>query len=137
MLRHVLARVRAPLEDIIDIHLPGDDACGTREVVNVRLLMRISPSWIHTCHGLSQVTSRRQLSRHVRFGFSRHPRTVLTISPSYNVETRHILMRWEGDDDAIILVLLVLASEHLWIMQCDHDKVLRHLFCAELAFISC
>ena len=41
-------------------------------------------------------------------------------------------MRWKGDDDAINLVL-VLAPEHSWIMLCDHDKVVRHIFWANLA----
>lgn len=36
-------------------------------------------------------------------------------------------MRWKGDDDAVILVL-VLAPGYSWIMLCDHEKVLRHLF---------
>jgi hypothetical protein len=36
-------------------------------------------------------------------------------------------MLWNGDDDVIIL-LLVLAPEGSWIMLCDHDKVMRHVF---------
>jgi len=36
-------------------------------------------------------------------------------------------MRWKVDDDAILLVL-VLAPEGSWIILCDHNKVLRHLF---------
>jgi hypothetical protein len=36
-------------------------------------------------------------------------------------------MRWKGDDDAVVLVL-VLAPKGSWIILCDHDKVLRHLF---------
>ena len=38
-------------------------------------------------------------------------------------------MRWNGDDDAVDLVL-VLAPEGSWIILCDHEKVLRHLFWA-------
>ena len=41
-------------------------------------------------------------------------------------------MRWKGDDDAVILIL-VLAPEGSWIILCDHEKVLRHLFWADLA----
>jgi hypothetical protein len=32
----------------------------------------------------------------------------------------------EGDD--VIVFVLVPALEGLWIILCDHDKVLRHLF---------
>ena len=45
-------------------------------------------------------------------------------------------MRWKGDDDAVILIL-VLAPEGSWIILCDHEKVLRHLFWADLGFVSC
>jgi hypothetical protein len=38
-------------------------------------------------------------------------------------------LRWKGDDDAVVLVL-VPAPEHSWIMRGDHEKVLRHLFWA-------
>ncbi|KAF8652448.1 hypothetical protein HU200_062780 [Digitaria exilis] len=41
-------------------------------------------------------------------------------------------MRWRGNDDAVILVL-VLSPEPLWIILCDHEKMLRHLFWANLA----
>ena len=90
-------------------------------------MMRTSPCWMHTCHVLPQATSRLQLSRHIRFGFSHQAFTVLVISPSYDIETGHIRMCWKWDDDAVILVL-VLAPEGSWVMLCDHDKVLRHFF---------
>jgi len=38
-------------------------------------MMRTSARCIHTSRRLPQVTSRHQLSRHVHFGFSRHPCT--------------------------------------------------------------
>lgn len=45
-------------------------------------------------------------------------------------------MRWKLDDEMLLLVL-VLAPEGSWIMLCDHDKVLRHLFGPSRAFVSC
>jgi hypothetical protein len=36
-------------------------------------------------------------------------------------------MRWNGDDDAFVLVL-VPTPEDSWIMPCDHDKLLHHVF---------
>ena len=36
-------------------------------------------------------------------------------------------MRWKGDNDVIVLVL-VLAPERSWLMLCDHDNMLHHLF---------
>jgi hypothetical protein len=36
-------------------------------------------------------------------------------------------MRWKEDDERFLLVL-VRAPEDLWIILCDHDKVLCHLF---------
>ena len=92
----------------------------------IPLLMRTSPCWIRAHHVLPDATSRLQLSCHVRFRFSRHPCTVSAISPSSGIETRRIRMRWKGDDDTIISVL-VPAPEGSWIMLCDHEKVLRHL----------
>ena len=89
--------------------------------------MRASPCWTYTSHSLPQVTSRHQLGLHVRFGFSQYTCTVSAISPSYDIETRRSLMRWKQDDDAVLLVL-VLGLEGSWIMLCDHDKVLHHLF---------
>ncbi|KAF8776547.1 hypothetical protein HU200_003264 [Digitaria exilis] len=38
-----------------------------------------------------------------------------------------IRMRWNEDNDAVDL-LLVQALEGSWIMLCDHNKVLCHLF---------
>jgi hypothetical protein len=57
---------------------------------------------------------------------------VSVITPSYDVEMRRISTCWKEDDDAVDLVL-VLAQEVAWTMLCDHDKVLRHLFWANLA----
>jgi hypothetical protein len=45
-------------------------------------------------------------------------------------------MHWKSNNERFLLVL-VLAPEHSWIILCDHDKVLRHLFWAKLAFVSC
>jgi hypothetical protein len=75
----------------------------------------------------SQVAIRPQLSCHVTLGFSRHIITVSVITLSYDIKTGCSWMRWKGDDDAIVLDL-VLAPEGLWIILCDHGKVLRHLF---------
>nr|TKW39496.1 hypothetical protein SEVIR_1G183100v2 [Setaria viridis] len=95
-------------------------------------VMRTSPCCTRTSHGLPQVTIRHQLGRRVRFGFNRHPCTVSAISPSYDIEMRRSLMRWNGDATAVLLVL-VLDPEGSWIILCDHDKVLRHQFWANLA----
>ena len=94
--------------------------------------MRTSPGWIRTCHGLPQVTSRHQLGRHVRLGFSQHLCTVLMISPLSDVQFMCAWMRWKGDDDAVVLGL-VPALVDSWIILCYHNKVLRHLFWANLA----
>ena len=99
-------------------------------------MMRTSPRWLHARRLLPEVTSRLQLGRHVRLGFSRYVRTVSAISPTYDVETSHSLMRWNGDNDAVDLVL-VLAPEGSWIMLCDHENVLHHLFWAFSGFVSC
>ena len=94
--------------------------------------MRTSPCCTHIRHDLSHVGLRLRLSCHVHLGFSLHLRTVSAITPSYDVETRRISTRWKEDDDTVDL-FLVLAPEVAWIMLCDHDKVLRHLFWANLA----
>jgi hypothetical protein len=78
-------------------------------------------------YGLSQVAIHPQLSCHVTLRFSRHAITVLVITFSYDIETGHSWIRWKGDDDAVVLDL-VLAPEGLWIILCDHGKLLRHLF---------
>ena len=52
--------------------------------------------------------------------------TVSVITFSYDIETGCSWMRWKGDDDAVVLDL-VLATEGPWIILCDHG-VLRHLF---------
>jgi hypothetical protein len=71
------------------------------------------------CHIFLHTTSHLRLSCHVWFGFGRHPCTVSGISLlSY--------MRWKGDDDPVILVL-IRTPVGLWIILCDHDKVLHHL----------
>jgi hypothetical protein len=89
-------------------------------------IMRILPRWTHRRYGLPQVAIRPQLSCHVTLGFNRHV-TVLIIIFSYNIKTGRSWMRWKGDDDTIVLDL-VPALEGLWIILCDHDKVLHHLF---------
>jgi hypothetical protein len=38
------------------------------------------------------------------------------------------LMRWKANDDGSFVLVLILAPESLWIVLCDHDKVLRHQF---------
>jgi hypothetical protein len=88
---------------------------------------RPSPCW---------TSSPTQLPRPSRIHrFSLHLRTVSAITPSYNVKTRCISTRWKEDDDVVDLVL-VLAPEVVWIMLCDHDKVLRHLFLGQLGRVS-
>jgi hypothetical protein len=57
---------------------------------------------------------------------------VLAITPSYDIETRRISTHWKEDDDVVDLVM-VLAPEVACIILCDHDKVQRHLFWANLA----
>jgi len=83
-----------------------------------------------------QATSRRQLGQRVRFGFGRPYLMKLATSPSYDNETRHSLLGWKANEESFLLVL-VPALEDSWIILCDHDKVLHHLFGAELAFVSC
>jgi hypothetical protein len=90
-------------------------------------VMRTSPRWTHRRYGLLQVAIHLQFSCHVTLGFSRHVVIVSVITLSYNIETGHSWMRWKGDDDAVLLDL-VPAPEGPWIILCDHDKMLRHLF---------
>ena len=45
-------------------------------------------------------------------------------------------MRWKANDETFRLVL-VLALEDSWIILCDHEKVLWHLFWAFSGFVSC
>jgi hypothetical protein len=42
--------------------------------------------------------------------------------------TMRSLMRWKANDDGSFVLVLILAPESLWIVLCDHDKVLRHQF---------
>ncbi|KAF8693302.1 hypothetical protein HU200_038688 [Digitaria exilis] len=84
-------------------------------------MTRTSPRWNYTRHGLPQVVLRLRLRCHVNLEFSLHLRTVSAISPTYDVETRRIRMRWKGDDDAVVLVL-VLDPEQWWIILCDHER---------------
>jgi hypothetical protein len=37
------------------------------------------------------------------------------------------IRRWKEDNESFLLVM-VRASEDLWILLCEHGKVLRHLF---------
>jgi hypothetical protein len=90
-------------------------------------MMRTSPRWTHHRYGLFQVAIHPQLSCHVTLGFSRHVVTVLVITLSYDIKTGRSWMHWKGDDDAVVLDL-VLAPEGPWIILCDHVKVLCHLF---------
>jgi hypothetical protein len=83
-------------------------------------------------HILPDDTSRLQLSCHIRFGFSRHPYTVSTISPSFGIEMRRIRMRWKWD----VVLVLVPAPEGSWVILCDNDMVLVSLFWANLAVYS-
>ncbi|KAG0514021.1 hypothetical protein BDA96_10G153400 [Sorghum bicolor] len=73
--------------------------------------MRTSPCWTRLHHRFSQVATHLQLSYHVTLGFSRHVVNVSIITSSYDVER---------------------APDRPWINLCDHDKVLRHLFWANL-----
>ena len=118
-----------------DPHMPMV-AARTRDSSTVHgelKVLRTSPCWTCSCHGLSQVTSRHQLGHRVRLGFSRHPCTVSAISPSYDVQLRCSWMHWKANDE----MLLVLAPKDTWIILCDHEKVLHHLFWAFSGFVSC
>jgi hypothetical protein len=97
--------------------------------------MRTSPRWTHRHHGLLQVAICSQLSYHVTLGFSRHVITVSVITFSYDIETGHSWIRWKGDDDAVVLDL-VSALEGLWIILCDHGKVLV-TYLGQLGHVSC
>ena len=44
-------------------------------------------------------------------------------------------MRWKAKEE-IFLLVLVPDPVDSWIILCDHDKMLRHLFWAVLAFVS-
>jgi hypothetical protein len=90
-------------------------------------VMRTSPHWTHRRYGLPQVAIRPQLSCHITLGFSRHVVTVSVITFSYDIKTGRSWMCWKGDDGAVILDL-VPAPEGPWIILCDHNKVLCHLF---------
>jgi hypothetical protein len=70
-----------------------------------------------------------QLGHHVRLGFSRHSCTVLVISPLYGVQMKWSWMRWNRDDETLLLVL-VPAPETSWNILCDHEKMFCHLFWA-------
>ena len=93
--------------------------------------MRTSPRWIHWHHRFFQVAIHLQLSYHDTLGFSKHVVHVLIITPSYDIETGWSQTRWKGDNDAVILDL-VPAPDPSWINRYVHDKVLRHLFWANL-----
>ncbi|KAG0514640.1 hypothetical protein BDA96_10G210500 [Sorghum bicolor] len=79
-------------------------------------MMSTPPHWTRLHHCLLQVATHLQLGYHITLRFSQ-----------YIVNNC-----WKGDDDAIILDL-VPAPDGPWINLCDHDKVLRHLFWANLA----
>jgi hypothetical protein len=43
-------------------------------------------------------------------------------------------MHWKGENDTFILVM-VLDLEGFWVILCDHDKVICHLFLDQLGFV--
>jgi hypothetical protein len=45
-------------------------------------------------------------------------------------------MRWKTNNESFPFVL-VLDLESLWIILCDHDKVLPHQFWTSTVFVSC
>lgn len=100
------------------------------------LLMRTSPCWTRTCQPHHRVTSRRQVSSRVCFGFSRQPCTETAISLTSGIQMRHSSKHWNRDDDKLLLNLIQ-APDDSWIMLCDHEKVLRHLRGPSRAFVSC
>ena len=70
-------------------------------------MMRTSPCWTRLHHRLSQVATHLQLSSHVTLGFSRHIVNVLIITPSYDIKTWRSWTRWKGNDDAVVLDLVL------------------------------
>jgi hypothetical protein len=88
-------------------------------------MMRTSPRWICMSHALHQVTRRHQLELRVRIRFSRPPWMESATSPSYDIETRCSLMRWNANDEIFLLVLIPPPKSSCTIL-CIHDKVLRH-----------
>jgi hypothetical protein len=48
-----------------------------------------------------------------------------------NIKTKHSLMCWKWNNNAILLIL-VLDRETLWIILQDHDKMLHHQFAPTL-----
>ena len=109
---------------------------GASAVTTDVSVMRTSPCWTCSSWLHHQATSRRQLGLRVRFGISQKPCTQTVMSPSYVFQIRCSQMHWKLDDETLPLVR-VPAPEDSWIILCVHDKVLRHLFWAEQAFVSC
>ena len=98
-----------------------------------RSVMRTSPCWTRSCHGLPQVTSRHQLGHRVRLGFSRHPLHGFSDISLIRCPNEVILDAWRWDASFGSSP----ALETSWIILCDHGKVLHHLFWAFLGFVSC
>ena len=71
------------------------------------------------------------ISYHVTLGFSKYVVIVLIITSSYDIETGWSWTCWKGDNDAVDLDL-VPALDYSWINLYVHDKVLCHLFWANL-----
>jgi hypothetical protein len=99
-------------------------------------IMRTSPRWIYMSHAVRQVTSCHQLGLRISFGFRRPPWTELATSPSYDIDARCSLMRWKGNDESFLSVL-VPPPEDSWIILCVHNKELCHQFWALMVFVSC
>ncbi|KAF8701496.1 hypothetical protein HU200_033519 [Digitaria exilis] len=97
--------------------------------------MRTSPRWTHMSQPRLRVQLRRQLGQ-LRFGFSQEPCTKSAISPTSGIQMSRSWMRWKAHDDTLLLIL-VLAPKDSWIMLCDHDKVLSHLFWANSGLVPC
>ena len=89
--------------------------------------MRTSPRWSRGRLQFEKGRMMRTSPCHVALGFRRHVITVSVITFSHDIETGRSWMRWKGDDDAVVLDLFP-APEGPWIILCDHDKVLHHLF---------
>ena len=84
-------------------------------------MIMTSPCWTRTCQPHHRVTSRRQVSSRVRFGFSRQPCTETAISLTSGIQMRRSSKRWNRDDDKLLFDL-VQAPYDSWIMLCDHES---------------
>ena len=91
---------------------------------NIATLDTYTPSSFLSCN-----SSPTQLPRHSRIQQTR--RQCFDHNFFIRCRTGWSWTHWKGDDDTVILDL-VLAPDRPWINLCDHDKVLRHLFWANL-----